>query len=130
LISQSRGLGDVYKRQRWYLSNDKEAEDRMKKLETEYKDLQSKKDSSDIKISTWKSKFDSIRGQDVILKQQADLLARQTYAAEVSAAKSKAQLEIEKSKAAAIKADIDKFEKDPPNRTGNDLIQSLKNKLK
>ena len=123
------GVG-VFFGYKWYLSNDKDAEYRMKKLETEYKDLQSKKDSSDIKILAWKSKFDSIRVQDTILKHQTVLLAKQTIVAETAAAKSRAELETAKAHSESLRIDINKLEKTPINRTGDDLIQSLKNKLK
>ena len=123
------GVG-VFFGYKWYLKNDKASEERIKKLESEYTKLQSKKDSSDIKIAAWHSKFDSIRGEDIILKNQVEHLSKQTIVAETAAAKSKAELETAKAHAESLRADINKLEKNPANRTGDDLIQSLKNKLK
>ena len=70
------GVG-VFFGYKWYLKNDKASEERIKKLESEYTKLQSKKDSSDIKIAAWHSKFDSIRGEDIILKNQVEHLSKQ-----------------------------------------------------
>ena len=127
LILLSVGVFFGYK---WYLKNDNASEDRIKKLESDYTRLQTVKDSSDTKIAEWHSKFDSIRGEAIILKTQVEQLSKQTIVAEAAAAKSKAELDAAKSYAESLRANIDKLEKNPANRTGLDLIQSLKNKLK
>lgn len=115
---------------KWYLKTDKESEDRIKAIESEYKELQAKKDSSDAKIAVWHTKFDSIRGEDIALKNQVEHLSKQTAAAERAATKSKLELDAAKAHTETLRANIAKLESNPPNRTGDDLLQSLKNKMK
>jgi peptidoglycan hydrolase CwlO-like protein len=107
-----------------------ESEKRVKELETQFNDLQKQKDSSDQKIVQWHSKFDSIRGEDVRLKSEVSRLHKETTQAEIVAAKSKLQLDSARAKSEQLKSRIIEVEKNPANRTGDDLIQSLKNKLK
>ena len=107
-----------------------ESEQRVNELDAKYKKLQAAKDSSDKKIVVWRSKYDSLRGEGARLKGEVDKFHRESVAAQITAAKSKAQLDSAKVRSERLKAKIVQMEQSPANRTGDELIQSLKNKLK
>jgi len=107
-----------------------ESEKKVKELEAQFKQLQQDKAESDAKILVWQNKFDSIKSKDSILKLKVANLAKETLVAEAQAAKSKAELEEANNKTAKVRESIHSMQKTPISRTGNDLLQSLKTKLK
>ena len=114
----------------WYFKGDDGSAERAKALETQFVQLKIGKEKSDKKIIELKSKFDIIRKEDAILKSRVVELSAKTASAELAAAKSKAELESSRRKINKIRESIHSIEKTPVNRTGADLIQSLKTKLK
>lgn len=107
-----------------------ESEKRVEELETQFKQLQQEKAASDAKILVWQTKFDSIKSKDSILKLKVATLAKETVIAESQAAKSQAKLDDALNKSAKVRESIHSIQKTPNSRVGEDLIQSLKTKLK
>jgi len=115
---------------KWFLSGDKASKERVKQLEQEFKDLENQKKLVDLEITTWRAKSDSLRQLDV--KLQAELVRQEaeTKKAEIEAQKSKANLDKLRRDIAETQQKIEDFKNNPPNRTGDALLESLKNKTK
>jgi predicted negative regulator of RcsB-dependent stress response len=107
-----------------------ESERRVEELEAQIKQLEQDKTESDTKILTWQNKHDSIQKKEVALKTKVSMLAKETIAAESQAAKSKAELEDVKNRTVKTRDSIRTIKRTPVNRRGQELVQSLKNKLK
>jgi len=107
-----------------------ESEKRVEELEAQIKQLEQDKTESDAKILIWQNKHDSIQKKEVALKAKVSILAKETIAAESQAAKSKAELEDVKNRTAKTRDSIRTIKRTPVNRRGQELVQSLKNKLK
>ncbi len=107
-----------------------ESEKRVEELETQLQQLQQDKADSDAKILVWQNKFDSIKSKDSLLKTKVAALASQTLVAESKAAKSAAELEDARNRTSKVRESIHSISRTPTNRKGEELLQSLKNKLK
>ena len=106
-----------------------ESKKRVEELEAQIKQLEQDKIDSDAKIISWQNKHDSIQKKEVVLKSKVSTLAKETIAAESQAAKSKAELEDVKNRTARARDSIRTIKRTPINRKGEELVQSLKNKL-
>lgn len=114
----------------WFFSDNKESKERVKQLEKEFKQLEKEKKLVDLEIIAWRSSYDSLVVLDKKIQAEIDRQEAITRKAEIEAQRSKAnfdklRLEIEKTK-----REIEEFRKNPPNRTGDALLESLKNKTK
>ncbi len=107
-----------------------ESETRVEELEAQIKQLENAKTESDAKILSWQNKHDSIQKKEVALKSKVSMLAKETIVAEAQAAKSKAELEDIKNRTSKARDSIRTIKRTPINRKGEELVQSLKNKLK
>ena len=115
---------------KWFFSGDKASKERVKQLEQEFKDLENQKKSVDLEINSWRAKSDSLRQLDVKLQAELTRQEAQTKKAEIEANKSKANLDKLKHDLEETQHKIDEFKKNSPNRTGDALLESLKNKTK
>lgn len=115
---------------KWFWSGDSASKERVKQLEKEYKLLEEQKKAVDIEIVTWRAKSDSLKKLD--LKLQAEITKQEllTKKAELDAQKSKANLDKMRQDLAETKSKIEEIKNNPPNRTGDALLESLKNKTK
>lgn len=115
---------------RWFLSGDKASKERVKQLEQQFKELESQKKLVDLEINSWICKSDSLKKLDI--KLQAELVKQeaQTKKAEIEANKSKSSLDKLKKDIAETQQKIENLKNNPPNRTGDALLESLKNKTK
>ena len=108
----------------------------IKKIENEtlfnqqFKELEAQKKAVDLEITTWRAKSDSLRQLDVKLQAELAKQEAQTKKAEIEANKSKANLDKLKHDLEETQNKINEFKKNPPNRTGDALLESLKNKSK
>lgn len=99
---------------------------RVKELQAENKALQIQRDSIDAVIAGLESDY------EVLLKKEAALLAdiakrdADIARAKEAANRSKAELDGIKKNLEKTRAEIKKHETNPPNRTGDDLLNSLK----
>ena len=115
---------------KWFYSGNSASKERVKQLETEFKELEEKKKASDARIKYWETNFATLQAKSDSLKAEIDALERQTKAAEAEAKKSKARFEELSKELAKTRHNIEEFKKNPPNRTGDLLLESLKNKTK
>jgi chromosome segregation ATPase len=115
---------------KWFFSGDKSSKERVKQLEQEFKELESQKKLVDLEIATWVAKSDSLKKLDVKLQAELAKQEAQTRKAEEEANKSKDNLDKLKKDIAETQHKIEEFKNNPPNRTGDALLESLKNKTK
>jgi hypothetical protein len=115
---------------KWFFSGDKASKERVKQLEQEFKQLESQKKLVDLEIATWIAKSDSLKKIDVKLQAELAKQEAETKKAEIDANKSKANLDKLRKEMEETQHKIDEFKKNPPNRTGDALLESLKNKTK
>ena len=115
---------------KWFFSGDKVSKERVKQLEQQFKDLENQKKFVDLEINSWRAKSDSLRQLDVKLQAELTRQEAQTKKAEIESNKSKANLDKLKHDLEETQHKIDEFKKNPPNRTGDALLESLKNKAK
>jgi chromosome segregation ATPase len=115
---------------KWFFSGDKASKERVKQLEQQFKELESQKKAVDLEITGWRCKSDSLRQLDIKLQAELARQEAETKRAEIEAQKSKANLDKLKRDIAETQQKIEDFKKNPPNRTGDALLESLKNKAK
>ena len=115
---------------KWFIESDSGSKERVKQLEKEFTELENKKKLTDLEINKWKSKFDTLQKEGDILKQENIKLEAETKKAEQEASKSKSNLDKLRLEMIETKNKIEKLKKNPIKRTGDDLLQSIKNKTK
>jgi len=115
---------------KWFFSGDKSSKERVKQLEQQFKELEAQKKAVDLEIITWRAKSDSLRQLDIKLQSEITKQEALTKKAEVEANKSKANLDKLRHDLAETQHKIDEIKNHPPNRTGDALLESLKNKTK
>ena len=115
---------------RWFIGGDSASKERVKQLEKEFTELENKKKLTDLEINKWKCKFDTLQKEGDRIKQENIKLESETKKAESEANKSKSNLDKLRHEMEETKHKIEQLEKNPIKRTGDDLLQSLKNKTK
>jgi len=113
---------------KWFFSGDKESKERVKQLEQQFKELESQKKAVDLEIIAWRQKSDSLKQLGIRLQSEVIKQESLTKRAEAEAIKSKAILDKLRGDLAETQNKIKQIKNNPPNRTGNDLLESLKNK--
>lgn len=115
---------------KWLWSSDKKSKERVKQLEKEFALLEKNKKAVDTELAIWISKSDSLKLLDA--KLQAELAKQEalTKKAEQEVKKSKADLNGLREDLSETKNKIKEIKNHPPNRTGDALLESLKNKTK
>lgn len=115
---------------KWFWSGDKASKERVKQLEAQFKELEAQKKAVDLEIITWRAKSDSLRQLDIKLQSEITKQELLTKKAELEANKSKANLDKMRQDLAETQHKIEEIKNNPPNRTGDALLESLKNKTK
>ena len=115
---------------KWFFSGDKASKERVKQLEQQFKELEAQKKVVDLEIITWRAKSDSLKQLDVKLQAEIAKQESLTKKAEAEANRSKANLDKMRHDLAETQRKIEEIKNHPPNRTGDDLLESLKNKTK
>lgn len=115
---------------KWYFGGNSASEERVKQLEKEFLALEEKKKASEERIKYWENQFNCLKKQDDSLKTKIFEMEQATLAAEINAKKSKAKFEKIMKELEETRKKIAEFKKNPPNRTGDLLLESLKNKTK
>lgn len=112
---------------KWYFGSNVDR-DKVKELEKEFKELEKQKAETDERIKQWEYKFQELDKRDSDLREQQKIYEKQiiTYTNIVN--KDKNELYELKKKMENTRKKIEEFKKNPPNRTGEDLINSIKNK--
>lgn len=115
---------------KWFIESDSGSKERVKQLEKDFTEMESKKKISDLEINKWKCKFDTLQKEGDRLKQENIKLESDTKKAEQEASKSKSNLDKLRLEMIETKNKIEKLKNNPIKRTGDDLLQSIKNKTK
>lgn len=114
----------------WYFRGNSGYKEKVKQLEKEYKELEKEKNLIDLEIIKWRSKYDSLEVVDKKIQAELLILKEEVKKAEEEAKKSKQQLSKIRAELTETRRKIEEFKKNPPNRTGESLLESLKNKTK
>jgi chromosome segregation ATPase len=115
---------------KWLYGGNPESRKRVKELEKEFKELEKQKEENAKSILFWKNRFDSLQTEGNRLQEELKLLEKTTQEAEAAAEKSKSSLEKLRKELAETRKKIDRIKKDPPVKSEEALLQSLKNKTK
>jgi chromosome segregation ATPase len=114
----------------WLFTDNSGYKEKVKQLEKEYRELEKKKRGVDIDIKLIREKYDSLDIIDKKLKSDIIKLESEIKKAETEASKSKTKFLELKRELSDTRQKIEDFKKNPPNRTGDALLESLKNKTK
>lgn len=116
---------------RWYFDTDNSNyKNQLKDLKNQNEILKKQRDSVDIKINLLESDLLKLIENEKSLLVKIGLMTAEIDSAKKNAAKSKLELERLKTELYNTKKKIEHLKKNPPNRTGDDLLNSLKTKLK
>jgi chromosome segregation ATPase len=111
---------------KWYFERSSESKKRVKELEEKFREIQKQKAENLKEILFWRERFDSLRVEDSVLVGKIAQLEEKRKQAEIDANRSKANLQRLREELEKTRKKIEAFKKNPPNRSGDLLLQSLK----
>jgi len=114
----------------WFWKSDDVAKNNIKQLKNEMKELEAQKVIIEKNIEIRHFKFDSLEIISNDLYNKNLKLEQMVLKAEENARKSKVELIKVKSRVDIKKGKIEEFKRNPSDRTGDDLLNSIKNKTK
>jgi peptidoglycan hydrolase CwlO-like protein len=112
----------------WFLGSDSGSKERIKQFEEKIGSLEKEKQTNEKNIEYWKKRFSDLQKTQDSLNATIGKLEKELASAEAAAAVSKTRLETIKKELIATRKKIEEFKKNPPNRTGDSLLESIKNK--
>ena len=112
----------------WFLGSDSGSKERIRQLENNIAALEKKKQISEKNIAYWIKRFSNLQKRQDSINLVIGRLEKEAITAEANANISKNKLETLKKELASTRKKIEDFKKNPPNRTGNSLLESIKNK--
>ena len=112
----------------WFLGSDSGSKERIHQLENNIAALEKKKQISEKNIAYWIKRFSNLQERQDSITLVIGRLEKEAITAETNANISKNKLETLKKELASTRKKIEDFKKNPPNRTGNSLLESIKNK--
>ncbi len=115
---------------KWYFSGLDGYKKEIKRLHSENKILQNKRDSVSLIIKGLEIDFVKLQKQDSLLKIKIQNSENDVRLAKDKANKSKSELDNLRKDLDNTKKQIEELQKNPLNRTGDDLLNSLKIKTK
>lgn len=113
----------------WFFGGSDDSKERIKQLETEFKKLETDKAAADSKIADWKSKYEDADRKDKQLELEVSRLKSAVRVAEDKAKKSKLDLDKVQSGISENRKEIEKFKKNPPILSDEELLESLIKKM-
>ena len=113
----------------WYFRGDNSKKE-LKKLQDRYNEIEKLKKDSDIRLIDINKELISLYRKDSLSIDKISKLENGVKIAEADASKSKANLNKLRAELEKTKKSIDDLKNNPTNRTGDDLLESLKNKTK
>jgi hypothetical protein len=114
----------------WYFRGDSGYKERLKQLEIRNKIIEHQKDSISEVLVKKEMDFIKLKESESILESEIASLEMDILNARRNANKSKFELDKIMKSLAETRRKIEELKKNPPNRTGNDLINSIKIKTK
>lgn len=115
---------------KWYLQRDNGSKEVINQLELRLEKLEKEKKLVDKEIVLWRNKFDSLNVKSIKLEKDLYEQSEKTRLAELNANKSMQSLNKLRILIEETKKKIQDLRNNPTNRTGDDLLESIKNKTK
>ena len=112
---------------KWYFGSNGD-KDKIKELEVKFKELESQKKEVDERILKWEEKFKELDKEDSDLRDKQAIIEKQIINSIIMNNKDKQELDKLRKKIEETRKKIQEFKNNPPNRTGEDLLNSIKNK--
>jgi chromosome segregation ATPase len=112
----------------WYFKADKNYKNQVESLKQENKKIQISRDSLSMNILILEKDFNLIKAREDSLMTRIGKLDTQISDSKNKANKSKAELDALRKELLETNNKIKELKNNPPNRTGQDLINSIKNK--
>jgi peptidoglycan hydrolase CwlO-like protein len=115
---------------KWYFGNNNEYKDKLNQLQDRYDEIEKEKKESNKRLEDNAFVIDSLLFVDSLNNQKIALLEFNVREAEDKANESAGKLSKVQKELADTRKKIKEFKNNPPNRTGDDLLNSIKNKTK
>lgn len=115
---------------KWYFSGDDTSEEKLNQLQEQYDEIEKEKQESNKRLNDNSIIIDSLMLADSLNTERIALLEFNVREAEDKAEESAGKLSEMQKQLAATRKKIKELKKNPPNRTGDDLLNSIKNKTK
>lgn len=115
---------------KWYFTDNSDYKKRIKELKEQYQILEDEKNKNNLIIERYKVELDSIMIQDSLNLIRISELEVKVFDSEQKAKNSKKQFLKLQNQLEETRKKIEDFKKNPPNRTGDSLLESIKNKTK
>lgn len=115
---------------KWYFTDNSDYKNQIKELKEQYQILEDEKNQNKLIIERYKVELDSIMVQDSLNLIRISELESNVFEAEQKAKDSKKQFDKLQKQLEETRKKIEEFKKNPPNRTGDSLLESIKNKTK
>ena len=112
----------------WFLKPDSGSDERIRQLKQQILEFERKEKISEQNIAKWEQKFNALQTKSDSLKNEIARLDRAAAGAEARANSSRRKLERLTQELIKTRKKIEEFKKSPPNRTGDALLESIKNK--
>jgi len=109
-----------------FFTGDKLYKEKLKQLEAANKKLQQERIAIDLRIDSLKLEYGKLKDHEVKLAKEISDRDKEIAKDKAAAAKSKAELNKFKQEMAETQEKIAEMKKHPANRTGDDLLNSLK----
>lgn len=114
----------------WFFKGDDGTKEQLKQLQEEYQEIEKLKKESDKRLIIYNDQLDSLLNvdkahQERILELEANVLEAENRANQSESKFNELQAQLEETR-----KKIEELKKNPPNRTGDDLLNSIKNKTK
>lgn len=115
---------------KWYFQWNNGSKDKINQLEQKVEQLEKEKKIVDKEILLWKNRFDSIDVVNKKLEYNLYLQSEKTRLAELNANRTIQSLNKIRILMEESRKKIEDLKNNPPNRTGDFLLESIKNKTK
>jgi chromosome segregation ATPase len=116
---------------KWYFSTgNSDYKKELKDLNEKNKALQAQRDSINIEIKKLEYDFLKLKEKEFFLVQKIDSMSTEIELVKSRAAKSKKELDKLRGDLSETRKKIEELKENPVNRTGDSLLNSLKNNLK
>jgi chromosome segregation ATPase len=115
---------------KWYFTDNSDYKGKINELKQQYQLLEEEKKENSLIIERYKVELDSIMEQDSLNLVRILYLELEVVESEKKAEISKNKFHKLKKELEKTQKEIEEFKKSPPNRTGDDLLESIKNKTK
>lgn len=115
---------------KWYFSGVDNYKEQVKSLREDNKLIKERRDSIDLHLKSLKGEYNKLKQEDSVLRIKISNLDSEIRVAKDKANNSNNQLNSIRKQLEQTKNDIKHLEDNPKNRKEDDLLNSLKNKLK